>query len=245
MKEEVYEFFESVQFKSWWFNSRRKIVDAFISPYLHERNYKILDIGSGCGSLIPVLTKYGVIDAIEPYKNSHKYLKKLGVSRIHDIDNFPETYPEEKYDIVTLFDVIEHIKNDKQCLKIVKNHLLKPNGICFITVPAYMWLWGKIDEMTNHYRRYTKKELSTILHELGFKNIRITYFMSALFPYQILLSFTERLNLNRVNFDLKYFKKPSFSKINNIFEKVSSTQSKFISNFNYPFGGSIIAKVEF
>jgi len=59
--------------------------------------------------------------------------------------------------------------------------LLNPGGLLILTVPAFMFLWGPQDRVSNHYRRYTRKHLTRQLKKAGFTLRRITYFNSLLF----------------------------------------------------------------
>lgn len=51
-----------------------------------------------------------------------------------------------------------------------------------VAVPAFMFLWGKQDEVSHHRRRYTARSLRRVLGEAGFAVERTTYFNTALFP---------------------------------------------------------------
>jgi predicted SAM-dependent methyltransferase len=70
--------------------------------------------------------------------------------------------------------VIEHIKNDKLALKNIYK-ILKPGGTLFLTVPALQKLYGKKDEEVGHYRRYDKKQLTSLLKGAGFQIKMIRY----------------------------------------------------------------------
>jgi len=68
-----------------------------------------------------------------------------------------------KYDVITLCDVVEHIKGPRAFIEAALAHL-KPNGIFAINVPAYNVLFSAYDVALGHYRRYTIKSL---LSEFG------------------------------------------------------------------------------
>jgi SAM-dependent methyltransferase len=75
--------------------------------------------------------------------------------------NILEETPEfrERYDVVLLFDVLEHIEDTKPFLKSVLFHL-KPGGVLLINVPALMPLYGMYDTLVGHHRRYTRQTLA-------------------------------------------------------------------------------------
>jgi SAM-dependent methyltransferase len=63
------------------------------------------------------------------------------------------------YDIVLLFDTLEHIEHTEAFLDAVFFHL-KPGGVLLVNVPALMWLFGRYDVAVGHFRRYTRRTLA-------------------------------------------------------------------------------------
>ena len=57
----------------------------------------------------------------------------------------------------------------------------KPGGHLYITVPAYMFLWGDHDVINQHVRRYTRPELLKLVQSQKGKLIYHSYFNSILF----------------------------------------------------------------
>ena len=81
------------------------------------------------------------------------------------IDDFNFSY---KFDIVILGEILEHIEQDIDFL-IKTSNFLKENGTLLISVPYDKKLWNKTDEMVGHYRRYSKSEIFTKLHNSGYR----------------------------------------------------------------------------
>ena len=75
MEEELYEFHKNQQFSHWWFKGRNKVIEAFFKKEIKGTCNDIIDIGAGFGVCIPILKKFGNVDAIEPYEKAHPYLK--------------------------------------------------------------------------------------------------------------------------------------------------------------------------
>jgi hypothetical protein len=61
-------------------------------------------------------------------------------------------------DAVALFDVIEHIADDGEVLRDVRDSL-SDEGYLYVTVPSSPLLWSNVDVMAGHYRRYTPTTL--------------------------------------------------------------------------------------
>jgi SAM-dependent methyltransferase len=71
------------------------------------------------------------------------------------------------YDFIYLIDVLEHIKDDEECLKRL-SAILKPGGKMFIYVPAFNHLYSDFDMSIGHFRRYSKRSLRKKLVAAGF-----------------------------------------------------------------------------
>jgi len=144
------------------------------------------------------------------------------------------------------FDVLEHIDDDEAVLKNVHG-ALKPGGTLFITVPADMRLWSAMDIYAEHKRRYSMKELRTKIEGNGFKVIKMSYFMTLLYPF-ILLSRKLSQGTNNINDEdmEKQFKKEVMSElqpnviINSLFFLIFSLEVPLINSFTLPFGSSLL-----
>lgn len=85
------------------------------------------------------------------------------------------------FDVVAAFDVIEHVEQDVESLRKLKDQLA-PGGRLIVTVPALPWLWSRHDETHHHYRRYTKRTLESALRQAGLEPVAVSYFNTLLFP---------------------------------------------------------------
>ncbi len=133
------------QYNKNYFNDTTEKGDRVLSIYktfLAEQGVnlsgkKICDIGCARGSffegLVDKNTCYGY-DASEFAINSCK--KIFGPNAyFHCLDlNTESLPPEKKFDVITLFDVIEHLNNFTNLKKIINNNL-KRRGILVVTTP--------------------------------------------------------------------------------------------------------------
>jgi SAM-dependent methyltransferase len=239
MEKDAYDFLETGQENHWWIKSKCKIVDSFLKSTIRERNLSIIDIGSGFGAVIPALKKWGYVDAVESYERAHPVLQKLGVKKIIDIPDFPETIPEGKYDLVCLADVLEHIKDDFYAAQVIHDRMLSDRGRIILTVPAYQWLWTSHDLIHHHCRRYNHRRLELVLKRAGFKNIRISYFMTLLFPLAIVQRVVLKFFPSKTLDDT-----PPHPFINTLFSTIFGIESILLRKINLPFGLSLIAIAE-
>ena len=69
-------------------------------------------------------------------------------------------------DLVTAFDVLEHIEEDYLATAEI-TRVLRPGGTALIAVPADMALWSAHDVAVDHVRRYTRETLRTVIAKGG------------------------------------------------------------------------------
>ena len=112
-------------------SERIKLIKKYFKKY---KKAKLLDVGCGTGWFIEEANKFvGKVYGLEPGKNLAKNTSlRLGIN-IFDKD-FLKVNFKNKFDIITLFDVIEHVPNPvkyiKKCFKI-----LNKGGIVVIFTP--------------------------------------------------------------------------------------------------------------
>jgi len=75
---------------------------------------------------------------------------------------------EAAVDTVVCLNVLEHVENDAQGLLNI-HHALMPGGKAIILVPQGMGLYGELDRVLGHCRRYSRHELERKLDAAGFQ----------------------------------------------------------------------------
>lgn len=229
MKKQMYESHKIEQNSNWWFQGRKEIVDSILSRYIGKnKKLQILEIGTGYGIMTEMLKKYGIVEGIEPYKDAVDYTANTLDIKIYN--GTLETYKnKKKYDVIALFDVLEHIKNDDLAIKKI-HKMLNKDGLILLTVPAYKFLWSKHDDLNAHYRRYTKTQLKNKLN--GFKIIKTSYFNTLLFPLALL----DKLIISKNKKTPALNPKPL---LNTILYKTFKTERKLLNYISFPFGVSL------
>ena len=234
MQESAYKAMQNMQDRHWWYKGRYEIIQAVLDQYLPGKNRSILDFGSGFGGMIPLLRNYGSVDAVEPNTEAWPHLKRKSARNIYTgINSMDNDSP--RYNMVTMFDVIEHIEDDIETARLVYTKALSQEGFFVVTVPAYPWMWGVHDEINQHYRRYTSERLRSVLHAAGFSILRQTYFMSRLFPLAV---------AGRVISKLKPESNPGLKippkVINSALFSIFRGEAKALQSKDYPFGLSLL-----
>lgn len=180
-----------------------------------------------------MLQKFGEVSAMEMEEFAVNHALKItkNVKKGHLPNNI--TY-DEKFDLICLFDVLEHVDDDQTSINNIKK-LLKTDGILLITVPAYQWLYGSHDKLLHHKRRYQLNQLEDILIE--FKTLKKSYFNTFLFPLVTLSRIIDKMIVNKkasLGYDI-----PN-KVINTIFYNIFKSEKKFLSKINFTFGSSIL-----
>ena len=150
----MYRIFFEIQKKHWWFVTKKKIVLETIALNMGiSKDFTILDIGCGSGLMLNSLERIGVTSGMDMSDEAISFSQEIFSGTIKK-GSLPSDvpYPNNQFDLITALDVIEHIDDDQASLEKIRD-LLKKNGKCILTVPAYMCLWSKFDELNEHKRR--------------------------------------------------------------------------------------------
>ncbi len=134
---------------------------------------RILDVGCGTGANLEMLSQFGSAEGVDVSDEALEFCRQKGLTVQKGLaETLP--YPDETFDITTALDVIEHLDDDIAGLKEM-HRVTKTGGYSLIFVPAFMWLWGVQDDISNHRIRYTQKQIVERLEKAGFKVERATY----------------------------------------------------------------------
>jgi 2-polyprenyl-3-methyl-5-hydroxy-6-metoxy-1,4-benzoquinol methylase len=142
------------------------------------KNKKILDFGCGWGGFLKKTIKAKSLTGIELRKECIFYIKK-NIKKIHISDNLNNLH--EKYNVITMFHVLEHIPYQIETLKELKKKLTK-NGKIIIEVPSANDFLLELKEFrkftfwSEHLILHTENSLRKILEVTGFKKINIKYY---------------------------------------------------------------------
>lgn len=186
MERAVYDRMDELEANHWWFAARRDIIRAIIQRLIPLTNEaRILEAGCGTGGNLAMLAEYGRLDAFEYDEAAREASERKSGLEI-PFGALPDQIPfgDTTYDLIGLFDVLEHIEDDQPALEALGNRLT-PNGRILVTVPAFPWLWSKHDERHHHFRRYTKASLSKVAKAAGLNVERSFYFNGFLFPVAV------------------------------------------------------------
>jgi glycosyltransferase involved in cell wall biosynthesis len=142
-----------------------------IRPFIGDR---VLEIGAGIGNMSMNLmprTSYWATDVNTDYVD---YLVSLTATRPYMKVAYTdamagESYPQgQAFDTVVCLNVVEHVPDDLGTLRNILR-VLDNGGRAIILVPCGPKLFGTLDEVLGHCRRYTVEELVDVSQRAGFR----------------------------------------------------------------------------
>lgn len=239
MEQHTYGIMDEAEGSHWWFVGRRAILESFLAGIVQKLRspqsaLRILDVGCGTGANLQMLSQFGTAEGVDVSDDALEFCRRKGLTVQKGLaETLP--YPDETFDISTALDVIEHLDDDIAGLKEM-HRVTKSGGYSLIFVPAFMWLWGVQDDISNHRIRYTKKQIVERVEKAGFKVERATYanftFFAPILGGRTIMKLTgiRPESENNVN----------ISALNGLFGKIFSAERLWLDKLDFPFGVSIV-----
>lgn len=238
MERIVYEQMAALDQRHWWFRGRREVIaEIFRRVVRPAPGARILEIGCGTGHNLPILSRFGEVDAVELDDSARVIAEKRlgrGVigAALPDLDGLPD----RKWDVIATFDVIEHIEDDAAALASISTRL-KAGGKVAITVPAHQWMWSEHDVINHHRRRYSKRSLRQLIDGSSLQLDAIGYFNSLLFPVAI----ARRLAVKRRRSDAQAELEMPAAPLNSLLERTFAFERHLVGRLPLPPGLSLFA----
>ena len=181
-----------------------------------------------------MLSQYGDAEGVDVSDDALEFcrLKGLKVQK-----GLAETLPyeDETFELTTALDVIEHLDDDVAGLKEMYR-VTKSGGYSLVFVPAFMWLWGVQDDISNHRIRYTRVEIVERLRRAGYEIERATHanwtFFAPILAGRTIMKVTGLKPESENNITI--------NSLNGVFGKLFGAERFWLQNFNFPFGVSIV-----
>lgn len=152
---------------------------------------RLLDVGAGIGQFLKHAKKSFEIDGTELSENAVKIAKnKFGIELKQD--RLEELKLDKKYDVITMFHVLEHVHNPGQTLKTCRE-LLDNGGLLVIAVPNDVRAFMKLPLKRllrflrlGHFKNYGKFGMPALNLEDGFGEIHLSQFTAPVLSKHLL-----------------------------------------------------------
>jgi len=241
----AFKFLFEMEQKHFWHVGRKEIILDILKRNIPDLNkIRMLEIGCGNGNVLDYLKQNSIsIEGCDLFLEGLKFCRQRSSSiPLYQIDILTMPFKEE-YEVIGLFDVLEHIEDDRKALSMI-HKALRPGGHLVLTVPAYQFLWSCHDDISHHVRRYDRKVLMAKLKQSGFSLSRLTYFMFLLFPVLASMRLLSRLfdiRKNKTEETTVSFAFKTIPIVNDVFLALLRLEKYLIRYMDLPFGASLIA----
>ena len=236
MMEHTYPILFRIEQTHWWHIGRRKILEGFVADICRrvtDRRPRILDVGCGTGANLIMLARYGNAAGVDVSEDALAFCRERGLDQVRLGAGEELPYEEGTFDLVTAFDVVEHMDDDLAGLSEM-HRVLRPGGRVLLFVPTFMFLWGLQDDVSNHRRRYRLSQLRRVLEQAGFEVERTTY-ANITFFFPILLV---RKLMRLTGIKTESENTINVSALNGVLGRVLGAESWILRYMNLPFGVS-------
>ena len=226
-----------------WFIGRREIILDALKRHVPDLSGKrMLEIGCGNGNILRYLQDRTELQltGCDLFMEGLQFCRNQVDIPLYQIDATQLPF-HNCFDIIGIFDVLEHIEDDGQVLEQCRK-ALREHGRLVLTVPASPALWGPFDEFSHHRRRYVRRNLRKQLEQAGFAIERAPHFMFFLYPVVYALRFLKGRagragtgSRERVPDDLRII--PG---VNSLWLQVLRLEKLLIRHVDLPFGTSLL-----
>lgn len=167
-----------------------------------KKKGRILDIGCGRGKMLAGLKGKGwETYGTELSEESSRFARERLGLEVYCGNFLHSKFPTDFFDCVTLWHVLEHLKDPLKNLMEVRR-ILRKDGLLLIAVPDYGGAqsvfsgraWFHLD-VPRHYSHFTKNTLSNFLDKAGFEVRNADHFSLEYDPFGFLQSFYNLIGL--------------------------------------------------
>lgn len=185
-KPEYFPRLAAIEQGHFWFRVRNQLIQWALGKYFPDAK-NFFEVGCGTGFVLegiretfPAMRLVGS----EIFVDGLAFAKaRLPGAEFYQMDARSIPF-EGEFDVVGVFDVLEHLVEDNRALAQIFA-ATRPGGGLMVTVPQQRYLWSVSDEHAMHQRRYSCAELRQKVETAGFEIKRITSFNSLLFPLMV------------------------------------------------------------
>jgi SAM-dependent methyltransferase len=169
----------------WWFQGRlmmtENLLRTCILPTYDHRRPRLLDLGCGTGLFLQRRQADCEALGIDLSPEALSYCHQRQIRSVARADAARLPFGDESFDIVTAFDLIEHLPDDRALVREI-HRVLKPGGFMMATVPAHPLLWTGHDVSLHHHRRYQRRTFEILFDPPAWETVRMSALFSLIFP---------------------------------------------------------------
>ena len=159
-------------------------ITSIINNYITDKkNKNVLEVGSAYGYFLNILKdKYKVVKGLEIFKDAADYARKEFDIDVKDTDLLDWNFDREKYDLVCMWDVIEHLYSPQKYLSKISENMNKGGILAFTTGDIGSTVakvrgknWRQIHP-PSHAHYFNRDTIEKLLNQNGFKLLNFGHF---------------------------------------------------------------------
>ncbi|HEX6510096.1 MAG TPA: methyltransferase domain-containing protein [Chloroflexota bacterium] len=149
-----------------------------IAPYLGQR---ILDVGCAIGNITQFYVDREQVIGVDVVSEELEVARERFAGKNFEAHHMDVSSPQllqfkdRELDTAVCLNVLEHVEDDVHALRNMRDALVPGARICLL-VPCNKWLFGPMDAIDHHFRRYTKREMNAKVEEAGLTIEHQNYF---------------------------------------------------------------------
>ena len=189
--DDLLELTRQAEASHFWFHGFREFVAPALRNVARGRSgLRLIDCGCGVGQNLPLLEPYGRAIGFDLMAGGVTAARTTGRSIVRaDVTRIP--FPAGLFDIVTSFDVMQCLPDDRAALREMAR-ITRPGGTVVLTVAALDALRGDHAEVWHEYRRYTPSRARHLVQAAGLQAERIQFLFASLFPLMLAVRTAQR-----------------------------------------------------
>ena len=179
----------------------------------HKKGGRLLDVGCATGIFLAEMRQHGEweLHGVETNQEAAAYARTRFGLDIFIGELEEASYPNCYFDVITLWDVLEHLPDPRSAL-LEMRRIIRPDGVLLLQTPdgksleskLFGRLWIGLD-IPRHLYVFTKESLAALLERTGFQICTIYQLPSGYHAFRMSLGFVvdEKVKQERVRAALK------------------------------------------
>ena len=223
--------------RHWWWRARERFILNALRAHSPAGGWtSALDVGCGDGLFFDELSKLPGMQLVEGVEPAASLVSPDGPhrDRIHVAPFDASFTPGRRYSLVAMLDVLEHLSDPAGSLRHALE-LLAPGGVFVATVPAFMALWTRHDDINHHYIRYDKETFAALATEAGLRIDESRYF----FHWTAAAKIATRVKEAVISGDPSLPAVPP-APVNLAHYALTRLEQRVLGGFSIPFGSSLL-----
>jgi SAM-dependent methyltransferase len=246
----LYDSIRRLEETNWWFVGMRAIARSLMAGL--PRFERALDVGCGSGGNLGLLQEVArEVYALDLSDRALGYLRERastdsveGLAGLMAADAQALPVRAASFDLIWMFNVVEHLENDRSALQEVAR-ALRPGGWAVVATSASPLLWSDHDVANHHHRRYRAEELRERLSSAGLEVRRMTHANAALFAPTAVVATAQRLRARlwgRPKYEHNLVDVPP--QIDRLLRGMLEAEARWLARHDLPVGVSLFALAE-